>query len=177
MRFSDEEMEAVRSHYGVASLDPDIEAKLLDDAPEDSGYIDSRLRQRYLLKIWAGRKASKGDVHTSHCCEKHGCKYGDDGCSVMTKASVQEYLCESCEDDVRALRAAFPLAKEYALSVAFRAWTTETMSSSTARSSGLRSLIRSRRTRHSMRTWSGRSRPRIWPAWCNLGLRALTGRT
>jgi len=120
LRFSDEEVEAVRAHYGVSALDPALEAELRDDGPEGDGYLDPRRRQRHLLKIWAGRKASKSDVHTSHCCEKHGCKYGDDDCPVAKKVSVQEYLCESCQDDVYALREAFPRAEAYARSVAFR---------------------------------------------------------
>lgn len=38
-------------------------------------------------------------VHVSHCCVKHGCKYGDtesDPCPVLTKEIRQQYLCEDC---------------------------------------------------------------------------------
>ncbi len=114
---SDEEVESVKSHYG--ELDPELEAELRDDGPEADGYFDIRLRYRRLLEVWAGRKAAKHDVHTSHCCEKHGCKYGDDDCPVAAKAAPQEHLCEECEQDVWSLRAAMPRAEEYARSVAF----------------------------------------------------------
>lgn len=37
------------------------------------------------------------DVHTRHCCIKHGCKYGDDEkCTVVTKRAPQEGPCEIC---------------------------------------------------------------------------------
>lgn len=37
------------------------------------------------------------DVHTEHCCLKHGCKYNDDKCTVMTKAEIQSYPCQDCK--------------------------------------------------------------------------------
>lgn len=36
------------------------------------------------------------DVHTEHCCAKHGCKYGDDDCTVETGKFKQSFPCESC---------------------------------------------------------------------------------
>jgi hypothetical protein len=29
----------------------------------------------------------------------HGCKYGDEDCPVLTGAVLQEFLCESCDND------------------------------------------------------------------------------
>jgi hypothetical protein len=43
------------------------------------------------------------DVHTRHCCKLHGCKYGDDDCTVTTEAAPQEYLCEDCSVDIAAI--------------------------------------------------------------------------
>lgn len=45
-----------------------------------------------------------GDVHTSHCCIRHGCKYGwrgsydynDKECTVVSGREKQEYECEYC---------------------------------------------------------------------------------
>jgi hypothetical protein len=37
-------------------------------------------------------------VHTTHCCDHHGCKYGDDDCPVVLKTHKQVYPCESCGD-------------------------------------------------------------------------------
>jgi len=34
-------------------------------------------------------------VHTSHCCAKHGCKYGDKDCAVK-QGHDQEYACPQC---------------------------------------------------------------------------------
>jgi hypothetical protein len=39
------------------------------------------------------------DVHTEHCCARHGCKYGDDDCPVALGQKAQSYLCESCTGD------------------------------------------------------------------------------
>lgn len=37
------------------------------------------------------------DVHTEHCCLKHGCKYGDEDCTVTTGLAPQSYDCEQCD--------------------------------------------------------------------------------
>ena len=44
--------------------------------------------------------ADKVGVHQSHCCWKHGCKYGDDDCPVELGTVKQDHLCEYCENDV-----------------------------------------------------------------------------
>lgn len=36
------------------------------------------------------------DVHTEHCCITHGCKYGDEDCTVVTGKAIQSYPCEVC---------------------------------------------------------------------------------
>jgi|ERR1017187_1222748 hypothetical protein len=39
-------------------------------------------------------------IHLSHCCLKHGCKYGDgDDCPVESGEMTQEYRCEQCYQD------------------------------------------------------------------------------
>lgn len=42
----------------------------------------------------------KTDVHTEHCCTKHGCKYNDPNCSVTTHRLRQSdrLACEWCYD-------------------------------------------------------------------------------
>lgn len=37
-------------------------------------------------------------VHDSHCCKKHGCKYGDNNCPVVY-GDEQGIYCECCESD------------------------------------------------------------------------------
>jgi hypothetical protein len=39
------------------------------------------------------------DVHTRHCCVLHGCKYGEEDCTVTTGLLRQEHLCEECRVD------------------------------------------------------------------------------
>jgi hypothetical protein len=41
----------------------------------------------------------KTGVHRTHCCSRHGCKYGEDNCPVVTGEVIQEYPCEYCEED------------------------------------------------------------------------------
>lgn len=38
------------------------------------------------------------DVHTEHCCLTHGCKYGDEFCTVTNKLLPQSFSCEWCDD-------------------------------------------------------------------------------
>lgn len=35
----------------------------------------------------------------SHCCVKHGCKYGHDDCPVVLGEEEQEHPCEDCDVD------------------------------------------------------------------------------
>ena len=39
------------------------------------------------------------DAHTEHCCLTHGCKYGEEDCTVTTGKFPQSYDCEECELD------------------------------------------------------------------------------
>lgn len=39
-------------------------------------------------------------VHITHCCNEHGCKYGDKGCPVELGLAKAKYLCEDCLDDI-----------------------------------------------------------------------------
>lgn len=36
-------------------------------------------------------------VHSTHCCVRHGCKYGDEDCPVILGTEKQEYPCENCD--------------------------------------------------------------------------------
>jgi len=38
--------------------------------------------------------------HPTHCCKKHGCKYGYDDCPVYIGKEKQEYPCEECHMDM-----------------------------------------------------------------------------
>ena len=40
------------------------------------------------------------NVHITHCCKWHGCKYGDPDCPVVLELARQEYICEECNDDL-----------------------------------------------------------------------------
>jgi hypothetical protein len=36
------------------------------------------------------------DVHRTHCCRRHGCKYGNSDCPVALKQVKQAFACEEC---------------------------------------------------------------------------------
>lgn len=38
-------------------------------------------------------------VHSTHCCSKHGCKYGDNDCPVVLELVEQAYPCEWCREE------------------------------------------------------------------------------
>ena len=38
-------------------------------------------------------------VHTVHCCKKHGCKYYEVDCPVVTGKVEQRYPCEECIEE------------------------------------------------------------------------------
>lgn len=40
------------------------------------------------------------EVHASHCCKIHGCKYGKKDCPVVTGKVKQLHLCEYCYEDL-----------------------------------------------------------------------------
>jgi hypothetical protein len=41
-------------------------------------------------------------IHTSHCCHKHGCKYGAGlDCVVESGLKRQEFPCEFCDEDAK----------------------------------------------------------------------------
>ena len=47
-------------------------------------------------------QVDKTGVHVTHCCLKHGCKYGSmtkDPCPVSSGELKQEYRCEYCDDE------------------------------------------------------------------------------
>lgn len=39
------------------------------------------------------------EVHLSHCCQMHGCKYGDKDC-IVKKSGDQLHMCDFCFEDI-----------------------------------------------------------------------------
>jgi len=42
-------------------------------------------------------KPDSTGVHRTHCCKKHGCKYGDEKCPVILGTIKQDHPCEDCK--------------------------------------------------------------------------------
>lgn len=51
-------------------------------------------------------------VHASHCCARHGCKYFEEDCPVVTGQVKQLYNCEECDDEAERVGAAMKKAVE-----------------------------------------------------------------
>lgn len=60
---------------------------------------DSNANETRWGEAWLNGFDSHKDVHTEHCCAIHGCKYGDDDCSVATGRKMQSFPCETCDFD------------------------------------------------------------------------------
>lgn len=46
------------------------------------------------------RAVVKHDAHDTHCCDRHGCKYGDEDCPIVKGERKQLYNCEQCEEEI-----------------------------------------------------------------------------
>ena len=44
-------------------------------------------------------------VHTEHCCEIHGCKYGDEKCPVFSGEKKRSFSCEDCVEELEEIKA------------------------------------------------------------------------
>lgn len=59
-------------------------------------------------------------THLSHCCKRHGCKYGNTKCPVALDELLQNNPCEFCrskseiEDEIAELQEELAWAKELA---------------------------------------------------------------
>lgn len=93
-----------------------VQALLTDSSPEENDWqpsclsldthalwklikvVDPDAYQRMLdhYKAMADKTFGPQNVHTRHCCEFHGCKYGDDDCPVARCLQKAEYECEIC---------------------------------------------------------------------------------
>jgi len=48
--------------------------------------------------VSVGISQKKYDIHRTHCCTEHGCKYGDKDCPVELGLIKQDYICIICLD-------------------------------------------------------------------------------
>jgi len=77
-------------------------------------YADFMLSNHFSLEAFGSQKAyydwvshkkeerknaqnNENRVHQTHCCSKHGCKYGEDDCPVANGIIKQDYPCEACD--------------------------------------------------------------------------------
>ena len=60
----------------------------------------------------------KYGVHQTHCCVKHGCKYNDEDCPVVSGEIKQDYICESCDyDDIKTVDELFEDMKKETIKI------------------------------------------------------------
>jgi hypothetical protein len=72
------------------------------------GHVSKKLEKLYkimLERIYSGSAVPFAEaarymgVHQTHCCAKHGCKYGEVDCPVVAGIIKQSYPCESCDNE------------------------------------------------------------------------------
>jgi hypothetical protein len=66
----------------------------IDEIQADSAFT-RELRDHFALVV----EQDKKDVHTEHCCAEHGCKYGENACTVKSGDKKQSFPCEICDDE------------------------------------------------------------------------------
>lgn len=59
-------------------------------------------------------------AHPTHCCVRHGCKYGNEDCPVSAGKVVQEYPCYYCVDVKEAEQEVADLLEEIAFAKAIK---------------------------------------------------------
>lgn len=57
------------------------------------------LRQEHGKTTVTSIPIEKWGVHVTHCCFKHGCKYGHVDCPVELGLIKQRHSCEYCHDE------------------------------------------------------------------------------
>lgn len=80
--------------------------KLADSYTELSTLLDAWEGESVSVAVVAPTPVTEGkDVHTEHCCARHGCKYGDENCTVASGLKQQSYPCESCDFERESVQA------------------------------------------------------------------------
>lgn len=75
--------------------------ELIEDINSTTKY--EKIRESKSLAASKGETTIPKDrwgVHETHCCLKHGCKYGDEDCPVALDLIKQQYPCEWCDDEI-----------------------------------------------------------------------------
>lgn len=62
-------------------------------------YLPIKVEDEDRVKIPSSVPEDEWGVHRTHCCKKHGCKYGDEYCPVVLGHVKQDYKCESGDFD------------------------------------------------------------------------------
>jgi hypothetical protein len=82
-------------YYSDVSVD-----SLINEVMQNIEYDEIRKFEETAASLQQTTKPRKEwGVHRTHCCSKHGCKYGDADCPVAIELIKQDYDCESCSWD------------------------------------------------------------------------------
>lgn len=93
-------IDATRSHSKAVELFDSKEQLLCtynnnDELVYGFGEVNDAGNFQYPVFIIEEEHANIG-THTTHCCAKHGCKYGNTDCPVANNVIKQVYPCEDC---------------------------------------------------------------------------------
>ena len=87
---------AVPDGYALVSVE--LLKSVLDPVCTDDWAPACKALRAMLAAVQPQASAGK-DVHTEHCCKKHGCKYSDPACTVAYGDKVQSFPCEDCDEE------------------------------------------------------------------------------
>lgn len=82
------------SYGGLHGLRGVIEIMEEDDVNEDEAYEIYEEERESWLDYYVVE--AKWDIHATHCCVRHGCKYNEDDCPVVNDKIKQTYNCPKC---------------------------------------------------------------------------------
>jgi len=82
----------------IALLEWDAHKGAIDIMLDVATVIADTHKTAEVVEATAAPQKVREGVHVSHCCVKHGCKYGEPSCPVVNKTALQRYPCEDCVD-------------------------------------------------------------------------------
>lgn len=77
-----------------------VECEQAWDGASEADEAFNRTAEKYAAAMVKVGEAQRAGVHGTHCCVKHGCKYGEDDCPVELGKVIQEHPCEECDDQL-----------------------------------------------------------------------------
>lgn len=99
----------------------------IQELEEKKTMVDAEQKKEFDKEIRLYHRGLSYGTHISHCCIKHGCKYGeDDECPVVNGIEIQKYICMDCDNEgIKKVEDIIPSMVESRLQSALETLTTD----------------------------------------------------